>query len=184
MLIIGASAVSARAQIGDTLRKADQQSLYESLSPPLTSGFGVRAGAALFNDAEAKFAAQAFYQVPIGSVLLSPGFVLMTGGNGLAALSEFNSSFGLELWIIFPGLRKSSNVSNESFGSFGGEFMIWGDRVSAGIPLAYSYDIGLTSKMSLDLTGSVTPMFFLGGERMLVSFSILAGLRFTGQDEY
>jgi hypothetical protein len=167
------------AQLRDSITSSDQQ-----LTAPITSAFGFRLGAAYFNDGEAKFVTHAYYQIPIGAVLLSPGLVLMTGGNGLSAYSEFNSSFGLELWFIFPGQRKKKLGGNESFGSFGGEFMIWGDRASAGVPIAYSYDLGISNSTSLELTAMITPLIFLGGEGTRVYFSILAGLRFPGQDEY
>ena len=160
------------------------------MSGPLSTAFDIHAGAGIYSDRPMKTGLRLSYEVPIGSMILSPALEVMSGGNDTAPKSaalnyfdEFNTCYGLDLWVRAPLLRRTAPGANESFFSFGFQFLVWGDRASAGVPLSYSYDIGLSRSSELDLSVVATPMVFLG-RSALVNLTILAGFRFPSNDAY
>ena len=105
-----------------------------AIRPSMRSAFGIRAGWVGFTQREPKLAVNAFYQVPIGSVLFSPEVSLLTVGDSLAILSEGNSAFEFGVRVVVPFTPRGS-TGTEMFGGFGLGLTVWGDRASANIPL-------------------------------------------------
>jgi hypothetical protein len=131
-------------------------------SPPLVAAWGFNGG---FSAAPTSKGPQieAFYDVPIGHVLFSPGIKVMFSDNSMFSMDTRIRFRLFSDWLLF---------------GFGGNLMVWEDRAAIGIPLEFSHAIQLKPRFQLNTGIHVTPHFFIGKEKDGVMYTAFIGIRF------